>query len=197
MVEHSRLSYWNSAICTNLHDESICRNTWKEVILRRLNWFLFLWQDIRIYSRFDLFPKIELKFIFKANTEIVYLLTFILYRTYCNLAIFKSGESSSYLCIIIKLKVMKVLCIDNSSPIDRDLIRPEDLISIGEIYSVEAVLENPKGMFYHLKERPGIKGRRVQYSIWRFIPLNVYSTAENSRDEWRMVGEEDLKIICI
>lgn len=66
---------------------------------------------------------------------------------------------------------MKVICIDNSNPLQPERLFSDDWIFEGEIYTVLFEVEQPWGLFYILSERC-TENRTVLYQACRFIPLS-------------------------
>lgn len=66
---------------------------------------------------------------------------------------------------------MRVICIDNSKPLQPDRLFSDDWIYEGEVYNVIHEVQKPEGLFYILAER-FIDGRVVLYMAKRFIPLS-------------------------
>ncbi len=66
---------------------------------------------------------------------------------------------------------MRVICIDNSKPLQPHRLFSDDWIYEGEVYTVLHELQKPEGLFYILAER-FIDGRVVLYMANRFVPLS-------------------------
>lgn len=66
---------------------------------------------------------------------------------------------------------MKVICIDNSNPLDPHRLREQDWVYEGEIYTVVEELLKPNGWFYVLAERLYYPNP-VKYQAKRFLPLS-------------------------
>jgi len=65
---------------------------------------------------------------------------------------------------------MQVICINTSYPTDWIYVEEEDFLEVGQIYTVEEVIENEKGRFYYLVEKPSTNHLwRVRYNANRFI----------------------------
>lgn len=76
---------------------------------------------------------------------------------------------------------MRVICIDNSKPLQPQRLFADDWIYEGEVYTVLHEIQKPKGLFYILAER-FINGRVVLYLANRFVPLS-----ENDEIGFQMV----------
>ena len=87
---------------------------------------------------------------------------------------------------------MKVICIDNKNPIHPHLMKEQDMIFEGEIYTVTAEVQRPNGLFYILAERM-LYLKPVLYQAKRFIPLsNIDEAKESNYNELRKIKTFDL-----
>jgi hypothetical protein len=87
---------------------------------------------------------------------------------------------------------MKVICIDNNNPIHPHLMKEQDMICEGEIYTVTTEVQRPNGLFYILAERM-LYPKPVLYQAKRFIPLsNIDETKESNYNELRKIKPFDL-----
>lgn len=78
---------------------------------------------------------------------------------------------------------MKVLCIDNSDPLQPHLLKEEDWIFEGEIYTVIFEMVKDDKLFYVLSERYSPE-RSPVYQAKRFILLSRWdSPAEEEKEE--------------
>lgn len=84
---------------------------------------------------------------------------------------------------------MKVICIDNSNPLNPEKLQEGDMIYVGEIYTVEGILYQDNLQFYTLVERNRLINR-VRYLASRFVPLSGEDEVETAEQDEECICEE-------